>query len=70
MGGHLYAKGLLADHAQARLVRQRLASPHRDLPLAHVELPIAELKKTDRTKVLEAALKAVPGVRAGLYLQK
>jgi len=70
MGGHLYAKGLLADRAQARLIWLRLASSHRDLPLAHVELPIAELKKTDRAKALEAALEAVPGVRAGLYLQK
>lgn len=41
-----------------------------DLPLARVELPIVGLKKTDRTKALEAALKAVPGVRAGWYPQK
>ena len=35
-----------------------------DLPLARVELPIVGLQKTDRAQALEAALKAVPGVRA------
>ena len=33
-------------------------------PLARVELPIVGLQKTDRVQALEAALKAVPGVRA------
>jgi YHS domain-containing protein len=34
------------------------------LPLARVELPLVGLQKTDRAQALEAALKAVPGVRA------
>ena len=35
-----------------------------ELPLARVELPLVGLQKTDRAQALEAALKAVPGVRA------
>src|SRR5512143_1680650 len=35
-----------------------------DLPLARVELPIIGLKKTGQAQALEAALKAVAGVRA------
>lgn len=35
-----------------------------NLPLARIELPIVGLKKTDRPQALEAALKAVSGVRA------
>jgi Cu+-exporting ATPase len=34
------------------------------LPLARIDLPIVGLKKTDRAEKLEAALKAVTGVRA------
>ena len=53
-----------ADQHQYAMAGSITTGYNPDLSIARIELPIVGLKKTDRAEKLEAALKAVTGVRA------